>query len=319
MGKRSTIIITMILLCTASGCGPLRTEFYRAETKHLYEVACDFYKEGDYQRAAAHLDRVIVLDPNYGAAYATQAHLKLLEEDYQAASQLYQEAITRDPELKPVVKGYLALIEIQLARQPLEEAGIDLAFLHQMLMDEHFDALATRLNPETPYDLLARDTLTLNTHQRKELIEQAAVLHNRITDNQIRLLFAHLFFHNRSHESETTILLAQLAESAEPGILQHALMLQGRVHERHGNPAAAIDSYLAAMDSGLPVEQISPALARMYGTDLDTVLEMVRNTKTTYVHVEPDNNTSTSQTLSFQSASSDSEPDQPSTASQVSH
>ena len=62
-------LIVALLLVIVCACTAVRTEFYRAETEHMYNQAKTAYDSGDYETARMNFTRVTECDPSFAQAW----------------------------------------------------------------------------------------------------------------------------------------------------------------------------------------------------------------------------------------------------------
>ncbi len=275
------VIVLLVLQCCLVACAPLRSEFYRNETKALYEDAVRHYKEGDYDRARRSFEKVIQLDPDYGPAHAALGNLAMIEEDYDRAVASYQEALRQDPELEVELQPLLLTAESYQRQAPLIEAGIHLGQVYALVMEEDLATLNRRITPELPLELLASDPLNITPGQLGELrLKITELAAGAELSDATRLLFAYILFPDGGLDKTTTALIAAITKGSEPQVRQQGFILLGRLKERAGYNNDAVDAFLAAVEAGSPIPEVAHHLARLYGVDIATVLPVKEPVKT---------------------------------------
>ena len=274
-----TVLIVCGLLFT--GCTQLRTEFYRSETAHLYKVGCTLYSQGDYAAAGEVFEELLVLDPDYGPAYVSLGNLAMLNEQYELACDYYEQALAHDPELEKDVLPFLAVSTMHRERKPLVDRGIDLAKLYPLLMEKRIDEIEPLLAGDIPLELLAKDNATVTPGQLHEMRGVAVELsENQTISENFQLFLAYLLFHGEAQAPVVEELLARTQQIAEGGAKQEAHILMGRLQQRKGSKAEAVNHYLAAVSAGSTLEQVAHYLAKIYRVDLAAILPSQTGTQT---------------------------------------
>jgi tetratricopeptide (TPR) repeat protein len=268
------MVFLILLAALFSGCASLRTEFYREETRHLYESGCRSYKQGDYDAARIAFSSIVELDPDYGPAHAALGNLAMIGEDYEQAYEHYQRALRHDPELRGELLPLVMISDTHTARRPLIEAGVELADVYPLVMDEKFAELQKLLGQkDLPLELLATDSLSLTPGRIGELRQKAAELAPEASGPApYRLFLCYLLFYSADYDQICLRLLDDLTLEASGPLVQQAHVLAGRLRERLGDKKGARDGYLAAVNAGLPMEAVAHHLARLYLVDIKTIL-----------------------------------------------
>ncbi len=269
------IRITILLVCglLLTSCTQMRTEFYRNETRHLYETGCAHYSQGDYEAAREVFEELITLDPDYGPAYASLGNLAMINEQYELACDYYERAIVHDPELEMDIQPFLAVSTMHRVRKPLVERGIDLAKLYPLLMEKRIDEIEPLLAGDIPLELLAKDSATVTPGQLQEMRGMAIqLIQDRSLSVNFQLFLAYLLFHGEAHDPVVEALLARMLQTAEGGAKQQASLLMGRLQDKMGNNTEAVQHYLAAVRAGSTLEEVAHYLAKIYRVDIETIL-----------------------------------------------
>ncbi|HSO20009.1 MAG TPA: hypothetical protein VLT88_11145, partial [Desulfosarcina sp.] len=254
-------------------CGALRTELYREETLHRYREACKLYRSGDYAGAGTGFQEVIAMDPEYGPAYAALGHLALIREDYPAALTHYREAVAADPELAPDLQPFIMVALAHKERTPLRAAGISLNRLYPLIMQGRLSELETVLEKDIPLQLWAGDTMGITPGRWGELQRKISETADPSTGSaRYRLFAGYLLFFGQSDDDLAAALIGSTIGEAAAKDRQEALVALGQLHERRGDPNAAVDAFLAAVDAGLPMTDVAHHLARIYGVDIGTIM-----------------------------------------------
>lgn len=263
------------LLCILllSGCTALRTEFYREETKYLYEIGCQSYKQGDYDRARLSFNQVIDVDPVYGPAYAALGNLAMIEENYDQAFALYTQAISCAPELEKDILPLLLSSEAHRQREPLVKAGVRLADLYRLFMAGEIEKAETILHLNLPLELIASDAGSLTPGQFQELRHLSEELaRNHSLPPRVSLLAAYIIFYAETDDNLVIELLSSPQPDSHQQLRQEAYILLGRTLERVGRKNSAVDAYLAAVAQGKPLTEVAHYLARLYRTDIAAIV-----------------------------------------------
>lgn len=275
------IILLLLMVFMFAGCTHMRTEFYREETKHLYETGCQLYKQGDYENAQLAFEEAVSLDPDYGPAHAALGNIAMISEEYEDAYAHYQSAVKHDPELKKELLPFLMISDMHKSREPLTRVGIELSDIYPLLMEDKNDELETIFKKDIPLELLAKDTVSLTPGQIGELQFKTSGIAPQVTGSvPFRLFLAYLLFYSGQYESENLKLLNSLAQDATGVFSQDTFVLQGRLKERVGDNSGAVDSFVAATDAGKPLAEVAHHLARLYQVDIKTIIPPVEEQKT---------------------------------------
>ncbi len=275
--------LAVLIVCGLifTGCTQVRTEFYRNETGHLYKVGCSLYSQGDYAAAGEIFQELLLLDPDYGPAYVSLGNLAMINERYELACDYYERAVAHDPELEKDVLPFLAVGTMHRERKPLVDRGIDLATLYPLLMENRIDEIEVLLAGDIPLELLATDSATVTPGQLGEMrgVAVKSAQDQTLSDNY-QLFLAYLLFQAEAHEPVVEALLARMLLTAGGAVKQEAHILMGRLQERKGNNAAAVQYYLAAVSAGSTLESVAHYLAKIYRVDIDTILPSQSGTQT---------------------------------------
>lgn len=278
----------IILLVFLQGCGGLRTEIYREETFHRYNEACKLYKQGDYEAAWSGFEQVIELDPNYGPAYAALGNLSLIGEDYLGALTHYRAALSTDPELEAELQPLIIVASAHKERKPLQKAGIDLNQIYLLIMADRLAELEALLAKDLPLQLLANDTMGITPGRLGELQRKVADTAGPLNGSvRFRLFLGYLLFSGQNDDALAIAMIHSAAAKATDRDRQEALVVLGQLYERQGEANSAVDAYLAAVDSGLPMTEVAHHLARIYRVDIASVLPPKEALAEEFVPPEP--------------------------------
>lgn len=273
MLKLITLVNLFLLVFGLSGCSSLRTEFFRGETRYIYNSGCRQYKQGDYDTARETFEKVLALDPDYGPAYGALGNLALVRKKYDLALAHYQKAIQADAELEAGLRPLVMVASAHAVREPLIKAGIDLRQVYLLMMADQQAKLEVLLSNDIPLDLLANDTLNITPSELNELqLKAAATADPERGPVRYRLFTAYLLFYGRTDSALAAALIEQAAPHAKSEDKKKAYVLLGQIREQLGDFNLAVDAYLAAVDAGLPLTDVAPHLARIYNVDIKLVL-----------------------------------------------
>jgi tetratricopeptide (TPR) repeat protein len=263
----------ILILFFVQACGSLRTELYRKETLHRYQGACKFYKEGDYAGAGEGFEAVIAMDPDYGPAHAALGNLSLIQEDYPGALSHYRQAIAADPELEADLQPFIMVALAHKERAPLREAGVSLNQLYPLVMADRRAEVEAILAEDIPLRLLANDTMGITPGRLGEMQHKMAETADPLTGSvRYRLFAGYLLFFGQTDDDLAAALVGGASDEAAGRERQEALVVLGQIHERRGDPNAAVDAYLAAVDAGLSMTDVAHHLARVYRVAIETIL-----------------------------------------------
>lgn len=261
------------LLASLWSCSILRTELYREETRHRYQGASKLYRSGDYGAAGTGFQEVIAMDPVYGPAHAALGNLCLIRQDYPGALAHYRQAIAADPELEADLQPFIMAALAHEDRTPLQEAGISLNQLHPLIMGDRLAAMEAVLDRDIPLRRLANDSMGITPGRLGEMQQKIAETADPLTGSARWRLFAgYLLFFGQTDDDLAAALIGGAADEAAGRERQEALVVLGQINERRGDPNAAVDAYLAAVDAGLPMTDVAHHLARVYRVDIATIL-----------------------------------------------
>lgn len=269
------VVLLFILFFSVSGCAPVRTEFYRGETKFLYQRATDAYKNGDFATAKEDYTRITKLDPNYGSAYAALGNIALVEKRYDEALSLYNTAIEYNTDLKDKLLSHIFTSRMYQANKPLADCGVVLNDFYIPLLEEDTASIESLLQKELPLDILAKDSLSVAPGKLGEMRQKAVEL-SQTSEGSImyKMFLAHLLFYAEEYDQQLIPLLQKIIEKAsDPDNLKKAAILLGKTYERSGKLNDAVDAFLAASDLGVSMEEIAPFLARLYNVEEDIFLK----------------------------------------------
>ena len=276
MKKVKTLLYIFLLFCTAAfflcGCGTLSSEFYKGETAYLYNQGCSSYKAGEYEKALEYYQRVVKLDPGYAQAYAGLGNLALIKKKHDDAQHCYKKAIELDPELKDKLLPLMLAAMEQKVRQPLIECGLDLKKVLDFLSSGKEKELERLLTQNVPIDLLAKDTVSITLKERDDLnrliIDYA---YSGKGFKRLRLFTGYFLFYSEKKDWLAANVLSNSVKDVSKTDQQDAYMKLGKLYERMGQEDRAVGAYLKATYAGLPMAEVAPYLARIYGVPLEDI------------------------------------------------
>lgn len=251
------------------GCSMLRTEWYRGETRHLYEKGCSAYRAGDLSGAGEALTQVVTLDPAHARAHVALGHVALASGDLRAAAASYRKALTLAPDLRDAVGPMLLHAELTYQQEIVRETGADLKTVLQFLEGGDDDAIAAFFAGVCCPGVLSGDAFSLSLTERDRLRQLVIVrlLTGRTTPGE--RLFSGLFL---SREGTMAPLAARTLESwlaandRGPGTDIARQTLIG-LYVGRGDRTRA----MAATAGDIPTENGEAATARVFETMLPLV------------------------------------------------
>jgi len=271
-------VVTLVLIICTCGCAGLKTEFFRGETRYLYNRGCQHYRQGDYSAARQAFERVLLLDPAYGPAFGALGTIAFVEGDHEAGIAHFRSAVQADSGLENSLRPLIQAATVQAARKPIIEAGVDLSRIYQLASANDQAGLEAVLAKEVTLELLARDTLSLTLTELEALgSKMAASADPEKGTVRYRLFSAYLLFYLRKDPDLSAALIEKAVPQAEIEERKTAYVILGRLRERSGDFNLAVDAYLMALRSGVPDAEIAPHLARIYNLEETSLNLRVEN------------------------------------------
>ena len=265
-------ITAVLCLFIASGCGMLRSEFFRGETAHLLEKGNRHYRSGEFKEAEALYQEAIRLDPGCAPGHAALGNIAYVRGEFQAATACYKRAMKLDPELEkplsPLVLDALRMKE----RRELEACGADLPQVLALLSSGREGEVETLLSKGVSVVMLARHRSSLSPRNQERLLGLA--LERALSGSvpgRCALLYGHLLAAAERRAFLAARLLESAAEQAEGEDRQEAYMALGALSIRMGRENEAAWAYGAALRAGCPRDEVMPLLANLYGMPADAV------------------------------------------------
>lgn len=265
-------ITAVLCLFLASGCGMLRSEFFRGETAHLLEKGNRHYRSGEFQEAEALYEEAVRLDPECAPGHAALGNLAYVRGEFQAATACYKRAMELDPELeKPLSRLLLDALRMK-ERRELEACGADLPQVLALLSSGREDRVETLLSKGISAAMLARHRSSLSPRDQERLLDLA--LERALSGDvpgRCALLYGHLLAAAERHAFLAAHLLEAAAEQVEGEDRQEAYMAQGALYIRMGRENKAAWAYEAALRAGCPRDEVLPFLAGLYGMPANAI------------------------------------------------
>ncbi|MCD6297028.1 MAG: tetratricopeptide repeat protein, partial [Deltaproteobacteria bacterium] len=263
------ILLTIIL---ASGCGVLRSEFYRGETHYLYNQGNQAYKAGEFNRARECFQQVIKADPGYARGFAGLGNLALIKGDFDEAIRCYSQAMTLEPGLEETLLPLMLVAKEQQARQPVVNCGMDLRKVLTLLSNGRENELENLLSRDVPLELVAKDTLSITL---EELVKLRSLVVERVdaggSSPRCRLFFGYFLFYADQRDWLAAKVLENAAKDVSGRDQQHAYEITGKLYERMGQEKKAANAFLKAVKAGMPLAEVAPFLAKIYGVPVEKI------------------------------------------------
>lgn len=270
--------IFVLLTYFLASCTLLKSEFYREETKHLYQTGCIAYKEGNYSDAKKLYQHVIELDIDYGPAYAALGNIAIVEKDFEAAHAYYEKAIEYDPELKSQIFPLLFNSKIYKTNQPLIKAGVSLASIYPLIMADKQEELEILLAKPLPLALLAKDCLSITPGELAEIRAKVAdTFANRSGSINYQLFTSYLLFHDDRHDEQVVKRLLELIPVISMDDQQEANLVLGQLFLRSNHKDKALFHFLASLDAGNDIENVAPFLSQLLKLDEQALITSYKN------------------------------------------
>jgi tetratricopeptide (TPR) repeat protein len=265
-------VAASLLICILSGCSSVRTEVFRNETRHLYMQGNKAYQGGDYEQAAGFYSRVIKLDPGYARAYVGLGNIALISKDYKKAKKHYRHAVTLSPQLKRKIMALLFESSVQAGSSVLKEWELNLQKICELMDKGQFQKVDRALSTNVPLDLLAEDSgsmLLVNLCECREKVAKRV----RKGDGSARFMlfagYALSVVDGKAHAAVQAFELATASGSREDK--KKAYLALAGLYNRMDEKDRAVDAYLKAVDAGVSMETVAPALAALYGLPVEEI------------------------------------------------
>ena len=262
----------LLTLGLASGCGALRSEFFRGETDHLLAEGNRHYRSGAFKEAASCYDRAVALDPACARGHTALGHVAYVGGRFQEALRCYDRAVDLDPRLEATLAPLILDARRMEEQQALEACGASLQKVLALLSKGREDEVEALLREDVPTDMLARHATSLPTKGRDRLLELAEERGRSGTVPPcLALFYGHLLAADERHGFLATRLLESAAPRVEGEARQKAYLTLGALYIRLGREQDAAWAYEAALEAGCPREEVVPLLADLYGMPADAV------------------------------------------------
>lgn len=266
------LLLVIFAFLLSWGCGTLRTEFYRGETGYLYTQGKGAYESEDYDKACKYFELVVELDPGYAHAFVGLGNVALIKGEFKEAEGYYRKAIELDPELKEKLMP-LVLVSMEKRKfKQLRSCGVDLKDVFEALSSGRDRDVDRMLSEDVPVDLLARDTRSLGLKERarlKEMIVDRARV--GIGSPRSRLFYGYFLYYSDGHDWLTAKVLEETATGLSGEDRQAAYIKVAELYERMGRESRAVTAYLKAVDAGMPMSEVAPMLAKIYGVPVKEI------------------------------------------------
>ncbi len=261
-----TGITVLLFLTVTSGCGLLRSEFYRGETAHLLQKGDRRYGGGEYTEAKACYEDAVRLDPCCSRGHAALGNIAYVQAEFQEAATCYERAMALDPDLeKPLTPLYLDALRLH-EHQELEAYGADFGRVMQLISDGGEREVETILSKDISVAGLARQAAYLSLKDQDRLLQLAE--ERALTGgvpNMCALFYGHLLALGDRCAFPAARLLKSAAREVEGPERQEAYMTLGAIYVRLGRENDAAGAYEQALLAGCPREEVLPFLAALYG------------------------------------------------------
>jgi tetratricopeptide (TPR) repeat protein len=260
------IAATLLCLFVASGCGTLRSEFFRGETAHLLEQGNRHYRSGEYKEAEACYKEAIELDPDCALGHAALGHVAYVGGRFQEASRCYERAVDLDPGLETTLAPLILDARRMQEQQALEACSASLPKTLTLLLEGREDEVETLLSKGVSVVMMARNRSSLPSKDQEQLlflVRERALSGN--VPSRCALLYGHLLAVDERRAFLAARLLEAGAKKAEGKEKQEAYMALGALYVRMGRADNAAWAYEAALRAGCPRNEVIPLLASLYG------------------------------------------------------
>jgi tetratricopeptide (TPR) repeat protein len=257
---------TLLCLILLSGCGALRTEFYRGETRYLYDRGNRAYRDREYDRALECFKEVIEKDPDYARAHAGLGNLALIRGEFPKAERCYRHALAIEPELEDTIRPLLILALERNVRGKLEKSGVNLRMVLTLLSEKRDAELGALLAGEVPLNLLAGETYSMSLDEMTRL--QELVIERAYAGGgapRCRLLYGHLLFNTQERDRLAAEVLEHATDDLREEDRRDAHILLARLYLRMGLEKKALGAFLNAVRAGMPLSEAAPHISAIYG------------------------------------------------------
>jgi len=265
-------IAGLLALGLATGCGAVRSEFFRGETAHLLAEGNRHYRSGAFTEAASCYERVVALDPACAHGHAALGHVAYVRGRFQKASRCYHRAVDLDPGLETTLAPLILDARRMQEQQALETRGASLPEILALLLEGREGEVEALLQENVPSDMLVRHTTSLSSGDRDRLLKLAE---ERARSGRVpprcALFYGHLLAIDEGHGFLAARLLETGAPRVEGEARQKAYLTLGALYVRLEREQDAAWAYEAALEAGCPRDEVVPLLADLYGMPADAV------------------------------------------------
>lgn len=134
------------------------------------------------------------------------------------------------------------------------------------------DELENLLSKDVPLELVAKDTLSLTL---EELLKLRALIVKRVDagggSHRYRLFFGYFLFCSDQRDWLAAKVLEDAAKDVSGRDQQDAYMITGKLYERMGQEKRAANAFLKAVNAGMPLAEVVPFLAEIYGIAVEKI------------------------------------------------
>ncbi len=274
--KRPRTKIIVFLLSShifLTACSPIRSEFYREETHHQYQQAMEAYSNQNYDKADVCFQQTISLDPTYTQARVGLANIALIQEKYDEAIALYNQAIKEKPALVEKLQPLLQAAQVRQSRQPLIDSGATLQQIFRLLEARDSDKIEKIIEEDVPLMLLSRDYLSLQLDELEKMTRLAAAEAKKDAGTpRYRLFLAYYLYGTKQSPDLTAGIIKHVAPHLNQSDQQEAFAVLGKLFTELSKENDAVTAYLQAVEAGVSMDDIAPELAEIYGVPVVQII-----------------------------------------------
>lgn len=253
----------MLLICA---CSATRTEFYREESKHLYNQGKAAYESGQYDSARDHFTRITEYDPAHSQAWVGLGNICYLENDMKTAQACYRKAVEIDPDLRQQISARITIATYREKRQRSLEKPFNLRKALDLLLAGNTTAFDRQASTSTSLAEITQATAAVSF---AEIADLEKLIRKRMADSnappKTRLFCAYfLLFNSKTGREEAVVHIQEAASLVNETHQLEAFVVLGQYYYRIGENNKAIIYFKAALEAGASEESIAPELARIY-------------------------------------------------------
>ena len=265
-------IALLLGLFLASGCGAVRSEFFRGEIVHLLEKGNRHYRSGEFKEAKACYEEAVGLDPACAGGHAALGNIAYVRGAFYEAAARYERALALAPDLEEALAPlHLDALRMQ-EQEELTAQGADLHKILELLLAGMEAEVEALLQKEVSAAMLVRHMTSLSSGDRNQLLKLAK---ERACTGTVpprcALLYGHLLAVDERHGFLAARLLESAARNLKGQAGQKAWMTLAALYIRLGRESDAAWAYEAALDAGCPEDEVVPLIARLYGMPASAV------------------------------------------------